>query len=269
MTWEWRRVRRSCGSSAREKLIGELQYWNTALAKVFEKPEIPHGGDSDGILVQRLQVQFSSKTCNDVRSTLHQTYDAFTQTWQCDCPEHSGSLLLTWHKEESHVPTKAKLELPLLNGSWACLTIQPPKEQNNIPDTFLQRDGVVESAQTNQDSTKKTGGIPWKIKQKLKSIKLLGMPSKFKTNHLRYHIKQADERRRIRNNPHTKHSHSTSPSSNCLLKRRPTTNLVHVRVSQAKYPTTKGGSDTISRPVQRAKNPTDAHLHGGLPAPSP
>ncbi|RMJ08410.1 hypothetical protein CDV36_011974 [Fusarium kuroshium] len=112
--WEWRRVRRGLNTSARDELVHELQYWNTALSKVFEKPEIPQ--NEDGPLVQRIQGQFNAKMCNATRKNVSCTYVALAQAWKYKSAR-SGPLTLT-------VSTNG--------GSWASLTSEVEHDPTTV-----------------------------------------------------------------------------------------------------------------------------------------
>ena len=125
-------MRRGLTSSIRDELIQQLQYWKTALSKVFEKHDIPQ--DEDGLLVQKLQVLFNTKTCNTIRSKLHQIYGAMTQTWKCTCPNHQENLLLTWHKDiKSHLTNQPAFVLssPSTEG-WVLLATQIELEKETL-----------------------------------------------------------------------------------------------------------------------------------------
>ncbi|KAK3339683.1 hypothetical protein B0T25DRAFT_361481 [Lasiosphaeria hispida] len=138
VSWEWRRVRRGLGSSTRNDLVQQLQYWNTALSKVFEKHEIPQ--DEDGLLVQKLQLQFDAKTCNKIRSNLQHIYGAVSHSWKCSCAKHQGNLLLTWHKDiKAHLTTQPAFTLssPSPTREWVLLTAQVEQEKDDALDPAI------------------------------------------------------------------------------------------------------------------------------------
>ncbi|KAK7403826.1 hypothetical protein QQX98_010397 [Neonectria punicea] len=126
--WNWRRVKRGLGSSERDDLIQQLQYWNTALANVFERPEIPQ--DEDGPLVQKLQAQFNDKTCNIIRKNARCVYNALAQTWRCNCPQHRANLELSWHSDKSITAGPFTLAISALDGSWQQLTAHVEHDQS-------------------------------------------------------------------------------------------------------------------------------------------
>ncbi|KAK0622605.1 hypothetical protein B0T14DRAFT_564048 [Immersiella caudata] len=160
ISWQWRRVRRGLGSSAREELVKQLQYWNTALCYVFEKPEIP--SDADGLLVQKLQSQFSHNICNHVRSSLHGIHEALTQT------------------DQSHVPHLSTLQVPFPTGAWRCLTIRPKRLEDYIQ--AQEKPSPIDESATDPFSigssdanNKNRVKISWRAKGPLDFIKSLAL----------------------------------------------------------------------------------------------
>ncbi|KAF5680067.1 hypothetical protein FHETE_611 [Fusarium heterosporum] len=98
--WEWRRVKRSFGRKERQKYIDELQYWNDSLKSVFEKAEIPsHESDH---LAEKVQARYIPKECDKIRENVRCIHKALQSVnWTCHCPEHWGSIRLSWHMEKS------------------------------------------------------------------------------------------------------------------------------------------------------------------------
>jgi len=130
--------------------VQKLQYWNTALSKVFEKPEIP--ADEDGPLVESLQSRFDSTACNSIRRHVNCVYDAFTRIWQCDCLEHRANLVASWHADVGKAghPGSLILAISSRDGMWQPLSVElepgEPASPQPVP-------GLMESAALSLDST--------------------------------------------------------------------------------------------------------------------
>ncbi|KAK5661837.1 hypothetical protein OQA88_9941 [Cercophora sp. LCS_1] len=113
MSWEWRRVRRGLGSLTRNELVQQLQYWNTALSKAFEKPEIPR--DEDGLLIQN----YRSSSTAERATTSGPTYTTFTMLQVSPSINENNSRIIIPEKTSKGKREKIRLALPKQNPSKA------------------------------------------------------------------------------------------------------------------------------------------------------
>ncbi|OTA58458.1 hypothetical protein K449DRAFT_436829 [Hypoxylon sp. EC38] len=140
-SWEWRRVRRSFRRKEREKMINDLQYWNTALKNIFEKAEIPL--DEPSPLVDEVQARFNAKLCDATRQKYRLMHEMMLKRWSCGCEEHRANIRLDWHTSE--VLTADNLTIVMESGSDTqlhafslhlqasdeCIDVQPVPERQH------------------------------------------------------------------------------------------------------------------------------------------
>ncbi|KAK8136615.1 hypothetical protein PG984_004555 [Apiospora sp. TS-2023a] len=149
--WEWKRVKRSFGTSSRQKLIQELQFWNNALKVCFEKSELPLDSDTPNLTVESIRAKFNSQWCNEIRTQASHIHEAVAKSWRCQCGDHQASLKLLWHGDqllkppcELHVALCSN-EIPSGNANWQDVLFeqvknvtpqepQPPPPQALVPD---------------------------------------------------------------------------------------------------------------------------------------
>ncbi|KAK6834322.1 hypothetical protein PG987_009016 [Apiospora arundinis] len=98
--WEWRRVKRGFGRSSRQRLIDDLQKWNTALRACFEKSEVPLNFDVPCSTLETIRTKFNPQWCNEIRRQASQVHDAVAKSWQCQCRAHQANLKLLWHEDQ-------------------------------------------------------------------------------------------------------------------------------------------------------------------------
>ncbi|KAH6842349.1 hypothetical protein B0I37DRAFT_381721 [Chaetomium sp. MPI-CAGE-AT-0009] len=148
--WNWRRIKRGLGSRERNEIVQELQYWNTALSKILEKPEIPL--DEDGPAVQSLQARFDTRACSSIRRNASRIYDAFSRIWQCECPEHRAHLLADWHLgvDKTSDPESDRLILAISTpeGKWKSLSVEPEQHEPCFAQPVPQQDDSTSPAPT-------------------------------------------------------------------------------------------------------------------------
>lgn len=100
--WEWRRVKRSFGEAERKELIDELQRYNTAFARCFERREVV---PSDDLAPSAKKAAFNSKRCDLIRDHARSIHDALKAGWKCLCPHpHQADLRLDWKDETPASP---------------------------------------------------------------------------------------------------------------------------------------------------------------------
>ncbi|KAK3985657.1 hypothetical protein QBC44DRAFT_404018 [Cladorrhinum sp. PSN332] len=128
IAWNWRRVKRGLGGSERDALVQQLQYWNTALSKIFEKAELPQ--DEDGALVQSLRSRFDRSACNAIRDNARSVHSALVGVWQCGCPQHRANLIASWHLDVKAFTRPEPLTLAVCSpdGTWTSLSIAVEEE---------------------------------------------------------------------------------------------------------------------------------------------
>ncbi|KAK4230001.1 hypothetical protein QBC38DRAFT_452812 [Podospora fimiseda] len=125
--WDWRRVKRGLRAPYRDALVKQLQYWNTSLSRVFEKPEIPL--DEDGSVVQSPCSRFDPAALGVMQDAciLHNT---LVGAWQCTCPEHRANLIAPCHFGETG-PEFFTLDLCAYDGTWTAVSIHSMEEEEH------------------------------------------------------------------------------------------------------------------------------------------
>lgn len=89
-------MKRAFGTKTRKGLVDELQYWNDALARCFEKPEIPLE-DTDP-MVEKIKSLFDQEACQSLRANAQAIHRAICSSWACSCSTpHRSNLELGWH----------------------------------------------------------------------------------------------------------------------------------------------------------------------------
>ncbi|KAI0023992.1 hypothetical protein F4780DRAFT_687084 [Xylariomycetidae sp. FL0641] len=108
----WRRVLTSLRRNTIQDAIDDLQKWNTALQRCFEKVELPQLGDDDRPSLVRVRSCYDWKQCNQLRKNASTLHRAISTACCCNGPvSHGGNLKLTWHREKRLTPGIIQLAL--------------------------------------------------------------------------------------------------------------------------------------------------------------
>ncbi|KAK4168493.1 hypothetical protein QBC43DRAFT_310323 [Cladorrhinum sp. PSN259] len=150
LAWEWRRVKRGLSGSKRRELVQELQQWNTALSKVFEKREIPAIQSEDDIDLQKPQFRFDASACNLIRNNANSVHHAFARLWQCNCAEHRISLVASWRLDVNKTlePEPFTLAVQSRDGTWKSLSVAVEKEASKKDSLTPSQASQVQSTLT-------------------------------------------------------------------------------------------------------------------------
>ncbi|CAI6287040.1 unnamed protein product [Periconia digitata] len=103
--WEWRRVKRSFGTSRRKEVFKTLRYYNSALQDCkLEKREALL--DTENRIVNQVRTRFDESKTLYTRKNARLVHKAISSSFDCKCnAPHEGCMQLQWH---SNTPVDAE-----------------------------------------------------------------------------------------------------------------------------------------------------------------